>query len=321
VKSLQDTDRIEAQRKRLVQLLDELVRKDGVHPCAIPGVELVRETSPSPRKPVVYKPRIIVVGQGRKKVYVGDQVLNYDPYNYLVLSVPLPVECEFDCSPEEPMLVVAIEVNPTMIGEMILEMDESLPVEGSIPPVIYTTPLDERMGGAVIRLLECLKSSRDSKILGRQIVREIVYLVLMGEQGAALRALAARNENFHQIARVLQRIHVDPAQDFSVEALARKAGMSVSAFHHTFKQMTATSPLQYVKRIRLDKARQLMVHEGHNVSTAAMNVGYESVSQFSREFKRLFGASPAEEAGKLRAQLGGGMTASPGSRLATASAR
>ncbi len=313
MKSPKDTDRIEAQRKRLVRLLDELARKDGVHPCAIPGVELVRETSPSPRKPVVYKPRIIVVGQGRKKVYVGDQVLNYDPYNYLVLSVPLPVECEFECSPEEPMLVVAIEVNPTMIGEMILEMDESLPIGGSIPRVIYTTPLDERMGGAVIRLLECLKSPRDSKILGRQIVREIVYLVLMGEQGGALRALAARNEHFTQIARVLGQIHADPAQDFSASSMAKMAAMSVSTFHHTFKEMTATSPIQYVKRIRLDRARQLMVHEGHNVSTAAMNVGYESVSQFSREFKRLFGASPAEEAGKLRVRLGGKMAAMPAS--------
>lgn len=304
-------DRHEQQRKRLVQLLDQLAAREGTFASAVPGVELTRDSHPSPRKPVVYKPRIVVVGQGRKRGYVGDQVLVYDPYNYLVLSVPLPFECEYECSPEEPLLVVTIDVGPSIVGEVLFEMDESLPASRYIPRAIYSTALDDRMGGAVIRLLECLRSPRDSKVLGRQIVREIVYLVLMGEQGDALRALASRNEHFEQIARVLRQIHADPEKPFSAEALARKAGMSVSVFHHAFKQMTATSPLQYVKRIRLDRARRLMAHEGYNAGSAAVKVGYESVSQFSREFKRLFGASPVEEAGKLRARLGAASAISP----------
>lgn len=292
------------QRKRVVELLGELTSKDGLHPSPMPGVHLGRESTSSLRTPVVYRPSIVVVGQGKKRGYVGDQILHYDPYNYLVLSVPMPFECEYDCSPDEPLLTVSIDVDPTMVGEVLLEMDEAPAVNATVPRAIYSTALDARIGGAVVKLLECLKSPRDSKVLGPMIIREIVYLVLTGEQGDVLRALTARNEHYHQIARTLRHIHVDPAQDFDAESLARKAGMSVSAFHRTFKQMTATSPIQYIKRIRLDSARRLMVHEGYNVSSAAGAVGYESVSQFSREFKRLFGASPAEEAGRMRERLG-----------------
>lgn len=291
------------QRSRLVRLIDELTPRTGVHPTAIAGVELAREVNPSPRKPVVYSPKIVVVAQGRKRGYVGGEVLPYDPNNYLVLSVPLPFECEYDCSPEEPLLCVMVAVDANMVGEVLLDMDESLPSSDSVPRAIYSTPLDERLGGAVIRLLECLKSRRDSRVLGPQLVREIVYLVLTGEQGDALRALAARNERFDQLARVLRQIHADPARDFSAESLAKMARMSVSAFHHTFKQMTATSPVQYVKRIRLDSARRLMVHEGQTATSAALSVGYKSVTQFSREFKRAFGAPPAEEAAALRGRL------------------
>jgi len=163
--------------------------------------------------------------------------------------------------------------------------------------------MSEELGGAVIRLLECLRSSLDSHMLGRQTVREIVYRVLQGEQGGALRALASRDENFSRIARVLKHVHAEYATPLTVEELARKAGMSVAAFHHNFKLVTASSPLQYLKRIRLDQARRLMTHDGYNASTAARAVGYESPSQFSREFKRLFGATPVEEAEQTRARL------------------
>ena len=127
--------------------------------------------------------------------------------------------------------------------------------------------------------------------------------MLRGEQGGALRALASRDEHLSRIARVLRHVHADYARPFSVEELARKAGMSVPAFHHYFKLVTASSPLQYLKRIRLDHARRLMAHDGYNAGTAARAVGYESPSQFSREFKRLFGVTPVEEAEQTRARL------------------
>ena len=140
-------------------------------------------------------------------------------------------------------------------------------------------------------------------MLGRQTVREILYRVLCGEQGNSLRALASRDDHFARIARVLKHIHTDFANPLGAEDLARKAGMSVSAFHHNFKLVTGSSPLQYLKRIRLDHARRLMAHNGCNAGTAARAVGYESSSQFSREFKRLFGMTPVEEAEHTRAPL------------------
>jgi AraC-like DNA-binding protein len=290
-------------RKRLASLLNEVAVHEGTHRTLVEGVEVTRRSQPSPRTPVVYQPKIVVVGQGQKRGYLGERVYTYDPFNYLVLSVPLPAECEWEASPEEPLLLVAINVDPTMLGEMLLELDEPLPPVGTTPRGISTTPMSKELGGAVIRLLECLKSLLDSRMLGRQTVREIVYRVLQGEQGGALRALASRDEHFSRIARVLRHVHAEYARPLGVEELARKAGMSVAAFHHYFKLVTASSPLQYLKRIRLDQARRLMAHDGYNASTAARAVGYESASQFSREFKRLFGVTPVEEAEQTRARL------------------
>ena len=163
--------------------------------------------------------------------------------------------------------------------------------------------MSDELGGAVIRLLKCLKCPLDSRMLGRQTVREIVYRVLQGEQGGALRALASRDVHFARIARVLRHIHSEYARPLGAEEMARRAGMSVAAFHHHFKFVTGGSPLQYLKRIRPDHARQLMAHDGYNAGTVARAVGYESPSQFSREFKRLFGVTPVEEAENTRARL------------------
>ena len=290
-------------RQRLASLLDELAIHEGTNRTLVEGVEVSRVSKPVPRAPVVYQPKILIVGQGRKRAYLGGAVYRYDAFNYLVLSVPLPAECETEASPEVPLLLLAINVEPTMLGEMLLEMDEPLAPADTTPLGISTSPMSDELGEAVIRLLECLKSPLDSRMLGRQTVREIVYRVLQGEQGGALRALASRDEHFSRIARALKHVHAEYARPLSIEELARKAGMSVAAFHHYFKLVTASSPLQYLKRIRLDQARRLMAHDGYNAGTAAKAVGYESPSQFSRAFKRLFGVTPVEEAEHTRARL------------------
>lgn len=290
-------------RERLSTLLEEVAVHEGTQQTPIEGVEVTRISWSLPRVPVVYQPKILIVGRGRKRAYLGGEVYQYDAYNYLVLSVPLPAECETEASPDEPLLLLAINVEPTMLGEMLLEMDELAREVGPTPRGISSSPMSEELAGPVIRLLESLKNPLDSRMLGRQTVREIVYRVLQGEQGGALRALASRDDHFARIARVLRQIHADSASPLSVEEMARKAGMSVAAFHHYFKLVTASSPLQYLKRIRLDQARRLMAHDGYNASTAARAVGYESASQFSREFKRLFGVTPVEEAEQTRARL------------------
>jgi AraC-like DNA-binding protein len=290
-------------RDRIARLLGEVAVEEGMQRTLIEGVEVFRASESVPRAPIVYLPRILIVGQGRKRAYLGGEIYQYDPCNYLVLSVPLPAECETEASPEEPLLLLAIHVEPAMVGEMMLELDEPPTPVAPTPRGISSTPMNEELGGAVVRLLECLKKPGDSRILGRQTVREIVYRVLEGEQGGALRSLASRDDHFARIARVLRLLHADYAKQFSVEELARKAGMSVAAFHNYFKLVTASSPLQYVKRVRLDQARRLMAHDGYNASTAARAVGYESPSQFSREFKRLFGATPVEDVEQTRTRL------------------
>jgi AraC-like DNA-binding protein len=302
------------EKRRLVELLGALASKEGLSSSILDGVQFMRADVSHPRAPVVYDQRIVIVGQGRKKGYLGGQVYTYDPYNYLVLATPLPFECETEASPEKPLLAVSIQVNPAAIGELLVEMEDGAETRGTARRGIYSTPLTDELIDATVRLLECLQSSRDGRILGPQIVREITYRVLCGEQGGSLRALATRHGAFSQIARVLKRIHVEYANSLDVETLASEAGMSVSTFHHNFKAVTATSPLQYLKSIRLHKARLLMVQDGLNAGTAAGQVGYESASQFSREFKRLFGNSPADECLKMREMVRLVPTASPGNR-------
>jgi AraC-like DNA-binding protein len=197
-----------------------------------------------------------------------------------------------------------LQVKSASLGELLMAMDDDSCMSMQVPRGVYSIPLTDELISATIRLLECLKDPLDSRILGNQTVREIIYRVLCGEQGGALRALAARHSHFGQIAKVLRRIHSEYNTKLDVESLASEANMSVSTFHHNFKAVTAASPLQYLKSIRLHKARMMMVQDGLNASTAAGTVGYESPSQFSREFKRFFGNSPMDEAIKMRAIAG-----------------
>lgn len=242
-----------------------------------------------------YEPSILILAQGQKRVFLGEEAYTYDAFNYLVLSVPLPLECETTASPEEPLLGLFIGVDPSSVGELLLEMDDIRHLPESLPRGIYSSPLTGELADATIRLLETLSSPRDGRILGPMVVREILYRVLSGEQGGALQALAYRNGRFFQIARVLKKIHGSFDGDLEVKTLASDAGMSISTFHANFKAVTNSSPLQYIKSVRLHKARSLMAQEGLNANTAAIRVGYESPSQFSREFKRFFGTTPAKD--------------------------
>ena len=291
-------------RGHLAEILGTLATQQGVTPSFLDGVQVFRADHPMPRTPLPYDPSIVIVGQGRKRGYLGDEVYTYDACNYLVLSVPLPLECEIEASPEKPLLGVKVPVTPTTLGELLLEMDDDVSAGGHVPRGIYSTPLTDELIDATIRLLTCLQSRMDSRILGPSTVREIIYRVLCDKHGAALRAVATRQSNFSQIARILKRMHTEYPSALDVETLARDANMSLSTFHHNFKAVTSTSPLKYLKSIRLHKARVLMVQDGLNVSTAAGHVGYESASQFSREFKRFFGNSPADEIAKMRSMGG-----------------
>ncbi len=288
---------------RLVCLLSELARGEGFGPSLLPGVQFMRSTQHVPRSPITYDPSIVIIGQGRKTGYLGGKTIVYDPNNYLVLSVPLPFECETEGSPEAPLLGLSVGVSPAVVSELLTQIEQPQPAHGSRPQAIQATALNDGLSNATVRLLECLRSTDDARILGPQLVREIIYRVLLGDLGHNLRALAAPHSHFGQISRVLNRIHTDYSRSYDMVSLAREAGMSVSTFHAHFKAVTSSSPLQYLKNVRLHKARMLMVHEGANAGTAALRVGYESASQFSREFKRLFGDGPAAVTSQLRRSL------------------
>ncbi len=298
-------DPIPSPGDSLAEIIGRLARGQGLSESRLEGVRFMRATRSTPRAPIVYDPSIVIVAQGRKRGYLGSEVFTYDAEHYLVLSVPLPFECEVEASVEEPMLGLSIRVEPALVADLLVAMHGAIPgvPTAEVPRGIYATPLDAGLRDAATRLAACLASEADARILGPGLVREITYRVLRGERSATLRALAAQDGHFGQIARALRRIHADYAQALRVEDLARHAGMSVSNFHLKFKAATSTPPLDYVKTIRLHKARLLMVHEGVGASPAASRVGYASASQFSREFKRLFGSTPAVEAARLRAAL------------------
>jgi AraC-like DNA-binding protein len=296
---------IQVSNRRMTELLNSMAKVEGSSPTILDGVRLMRASRPLPRTPVLYEPGIIIIGQGRKRGYLGGQVYTYDPHNYLVLSAPMPFECETEVGPDGPLLGISIRIDLSVLGELMMKMDRKPPAAGENEAhCMYSTPLDLALSEAAVRLLESLASPVDAQVLGPQIMREITYRVLCGRHGNSLRALIAVNGHLSQVQRALERIHANYAQTLDVTSLANDTGMSVSAFHHHFKTVTATSPLQYLKTIRLHKARMLMVQDGIGAGVAADRVGYESSSQFSREFKRFFGATPVDEVNHMRAILG-----------------
>lgn len=277
---------------RLAARLAGLVPTEGFHASGIPGLNLVRVDCSCPRNPVSYEPSIVIVAQGRKIGHLADQSYFYDAARYLVLSVPLPFECEVAVRPGEPYLALSVTVDPLMVASLLTTMESPLDSGMAMPRCIDAAPLTPELIDAALRLVDCLDNPADARILGPQCLREIVYRVLCGPNGHLLRALVVQKGRFGQLAQVLQRIHTEYRRKLDVESLAESANMSVSAFHHAFKQMTATSPVQYLKSVRLHQARILLAQNGWNASLAAASVGYESASQFSREFKRMFGSSP-----------------------------
>jgi AraC-like DNA-binding protein len=217
----------------------------------------------------------------------------------------MPFECETFASPEEPLRGLYIDIDMAqlhdLIGRLGLQAEIGLASEKGVPRGIGPAVMDENMADATTRLVKCLQSEAESQILGPGLVREILYRALCGTQAPVLYSLAMHRGTFSQVARVLKIMQSVYAGKLDVEQLANTAHMSASAFHRAFKEITSDSPMQYLKKIRLTKARDLMVQENMKAYIAADKVGYESSSQFSREFKRYFGQSPGELMRELRA--------------------
>jgi AraC-like DNA-binding protein len=287
----------------MAALLKQLAPSEGYTLSALDEVKFMRSNRPVSLTPVLYEPCICIVVQGRKRGYLGDEVYVYDPQHYLVLSVPLPFYSETEASEEEPLLALAIRIDRSTLADLLVAIDQCDGSVAAAPKGMMSTPMDARLGGSVLRLLEALSSPLDARVLGPAIVREICFRVLMGEQGGAMRAALSSQGHFGKIAKALRRIHADYAGALDVTMLAGEANMSVPAFHVHFKAVTQLSPIQYLKSARLHQARLLMVRNDMTASSASARVGYESPSQFSREFKRFFGRSPGEEAELMKRSL------------------
>jgi AraC-like DNA-binding protein len=291
------------RQQSMIDLLLKLAPNEGYTLSILNGVKFMRANRYIARMPVLYEPSIVVVLQGKKLGYLGDQVFQYDPQQFLVLSLPLPFESETIGTIEEPMLAISIRINLAVVAELVLSLDSDSSELGFPQLGMVSTALDDKLSDAILRLLEVLSSQQESEILGASIMREIYYRVLTGQQGAAIREVLMQQSHFSKIGKALKRIHSDFAGDLNVSALAEDANMSIAAFHAHFKALTATTPIQYLKTTRLHKARLHMLQDGMSASTASRKVGYESISQFSREFKRFFGRTPMDEVAEMKVSL------------------
>lgn len=295
----------EKNRQRMVELLERLGTLDGTRESPVSGVRIVRSSCSLARTQVMYEPCIVIVAQGRKRGYLGDQRFVYDANHYLTLTVPLPFECETEVDENGPFLGFAVRIDLTLLSELMMKLgDADAPVATPRETSVTATLMDEGLSDASVRLLESMQSPLDAAILGPQVLREIVYRVLRGRRGGALQSLMHTEPTRMKVHGVLHRMHADFAESFDVARIASQTGMSISALHHHFKALTGTSPLQYLKSVRLHKARMLMVQENMGAAEAAERVGYESASQFSREFKRQFGVAPVLETERLRTAFG-----------------
>lgn len=283
------------QTKRMVQLMEQLAPVEGYNLSALEDIRFLRSNRPLTRTPVLYDPGIVILCQGRKRGYLGDNVYVYDAQHYLVVSVPVPFTMETDASELEPMLAVYMRLNFQLASELMLQVDEVRGPSDAQPKGMYASPMDDSLRTSVLRFLEAISSPGDAQILGPSLMREIYYRILTGEQGGSMRSALNQHGHFGKVTRAIRKIHSCYHEHLDVEALAQEASMSVSSFHLHFRSVTDSSPMQYLKSTRLHQARLLMLRNTMSASAAAFNVGYESASQFSREFKRFFGRTPQAE--------------------------
>ena len=276
------------------------IREDGtVEP--LKGLHLNRVSSPMEPLHSVYDPVFCVIAQGSKEVFLGDERYLYDPSHYLLVTAELPlVSHVLDASKERPYLSLRLELDPTLVGSVMVEADHPSPQNHADVRAINVSSLDAGLLDAVVRLVRLLDTPAEAPFLAPLITREIIYRLWMGEQGDRLRHIAALGGYTPHIARAIERLHKDFDQPLRIDSIARELGMSVSGFHHHFKAVTAMSPLQFQKRLRLQEARRLMLGEGLDAASAAYRVGYHDASHFNREYKSLFGLPPMRDMERLR---------------------
>jgi AraC-like DNA-binding protein len=291
-----------AERQQdLAARVARLAPTDGPHQSRFPSLALIRASVPTVCMPTVYQPSLCVVVQGRKRALLNGEVFHYDALNYLVVSVTLPVLGQvLEASAEHPFLGLRLDLDLDEIARLLLEVGGRAVAPVDTDRGLYVARMDEPLLDAVLRMVKLLDAPEDIAALAPVVQREIYYRVFRGELGRRLVDLAESNGGSHRIVRAIAWLKQRYAAPLRIEELADAVFMSPSALHHRFKAVTAMSPLQYQKQLRLHEARRLMFAEGLECAAAGHRVGYASPSQFSREYRRLFGAPPRVEIARLR---------------------
>src|SRR5262245_48243905 len=290
----------EASREELAGRIARAVLDDGTaEPLA--GLRLRRASAPTELGYGVSESAVCVIAQGRKELRLGTERFRYDPEHYLVTTAGLPFASQItEASRERPYQGVVLTLDPTLVGSVMVEAGHPAPRSQAAVKAVDVSPLDADLLDAMVRLVRLLDAPTDARFLAPLVRRELVYRLLVGAQGDRLRHIAALGGHTHRIAKAIDRLRTDFDQPLRIEAIAREVGMSVSGFHHHFKAVTAMSPLQFQKQLRLQEARRLMLGEARDAASAGYRGGYDDASHFSREYKRLFGAPPARDVDRLR---------------------
>lgn len=293
---------ITKQQNELAKIIERYTEKDGVHQTAIPSLFFMRDSNATGLNHGVYKPSFCIVVQGEKEVWLAQERFTYSPADYLVASVHLPVIAQVTkATPAIPYLGFKLEFTPGQILEVLHDSEIRVHPKENPKRAMYVSQMESSLLDAVIRLARLLDNPIDIPVLAPLFTKEILYRVLQGQNGIILEQVVMEGSSTHHIKGVVEHIMTNYDRSLRIEELAEIANMSVSSFHRHFKEVTAMSPIQFQKQLRLQEARRLLVTESADATDVAFRVGYESPSQFSREYSRMFGFPPRQDIKRLKA--------------------
>ncbi|HEU4669671.1 MAG TPA: AraC family transcriptional regulator [Dyella sp.] len=302
IESILGLERVVRDRDELASRIERYASAGGGCGSFHPRLAFFRAEAPEPRLSMVYDPALLLVAQGAKQVILGGEAHRYDESNYLLSAFDLPAHCQVvDASPQRPYLCVKLCLDMDLLRELLASAPAALP--GRSGRGLAVSPLDPGLLDAVLRLVRLLDAPDDLGVLGPLVEREILYRLLTGPQGNRLRERALAGSRSQQIARAIDWLRRHYHRPLRIGELAAEVAMSTSSLHHHFRAVTAMSPLQYQKHLRLQEARRLLMADAGDVASVAHRVGYESPSQFSREYSRQFGAPPSRDVLQLRRSL------------------
>lgn len=288
-------------QQRLLQLVQHAAVNEGLNSTAIPNVFCYKICSPRITMPAVYEPCLCIIVQGRKNVLLGSEMLSYGELEFLIASVDLPIlGTVIEASEQQPYFVIQINIDVRLLSELLLQMEHLAVASKTAKSGLFIGQVDRQMGDSLLRLFTLLEEPDDIPVLSEALIREMHYRMLRSHYGKEIAQISLKGTPTQRISVAIQKLRRDYDQTVTIEELASLAGMSVSSFHVHFKAVTNMSPLQFQKSVRLVEARSLMISQQIDAASTAYKVGYESPSQFSREYARMFGNPPARDIAGIR---------------------